>query len=96
VKHEYQPTELPFDSFEYAREGKSISFQVEGAAWTCELEKYECKKGPEPVSGQYEEASPNKEWVAYVRDHDLYVRYVATGELVRLTRDGEASWEYST
>ena len=96
LKHEYQATELPFDSFEYSGDGKSISFQVEGAAWTCELEKYECKKGPEPVAAQYEEASPNKEWVAFVKDHDLYVRYVPTGEVVRLTRDGEASWEYAT
>src|SRR2546429_6775097 len=42
-----------------------------------------------------EDASPNKEWVAYVKDHDLYVRYVSTGEVVRLTRDGEASYDYA-
>jgi dipeptidyl-peptidase-4 len=96
AKREVQPTELPFDTFDYAKDGKSISFQVDGMPWTCQLENYECKKGPEPVAGQYEEASPNKEWVAYVQEHDLYLRYVSTGQIVRLTRDGEASWDYAT
>jgi len=96
LKHEISATELPFDSIEFSEDRKSLSFQIDGAPWSCQLENYECKKGPEPVAGQYEEASPNKEWVAYVKDHDLYVRYVATGEVVRLTRDGEDSWEYAT
>jgi dipeptidyl-peptidase-4 len=96
AKREFQPTELPFDTFDFAKDGKSISFQVEWTPWTCQLENYECRKEPEPVAGQYEEASPNKEWVAYVKEHDLYLRYVSTGEIVRLTRDGEASWDYAT
>ena len=96
LKREISATELPFDIIEFSEDGKSLSFQIDGAPWSCQLEDYECKKGPEPVAGQYEEASPNKEWVAYVKEHDLYVRYVATGEVVRLTRDGEADWEYAT
>src|SRR5213080_731495 len=60
AKREVQPAELPFDAFDYAKDGKSISFQVDGTSWTCQLEDYECKKGPEPVAGQFEEASPNK------------------------------------
>jgi len=96
LKREISATELPFDIIEFSEDEKSISFQIDGALWSCQLENYECKKGPEPVAGQYEEASPNKEWVAYVKEHDLYVRYVATGEVVRLTRDGEADWDYAT
>ena len=96
AKREVQPTELPFDTFDYTKDGKSISFQVDGTPWTCQLENYECKRAPEPVAGQYEEASPNKEWVAYVKEHDLYLRYAPTGEIVRLTHDGEASWDYAT
>src|SRR2546429_9922022 len=68
------------DSIDFSEDGKSVSFQVDGAPWSCGLENYECQRGPEPVAGQYEDASPNKEWVAYVKDHDLYVRYVSTGE----------------
>src|SRR5689334_16339808 len=96
LKREVLPTDLPFDSIEFSEDAKSVSFQVDGAPWSCTLEKYDCKRGPEPVAGQYEEASPNKEWVAYVKDHDLYVRYVPTGEIVRLTHDGESSYDYAT
>ena len=96
LKREVSATELPFDSIDFSDDGKSISFQIDGAPWSCTFEKYDCKRGPEPVAGQYEEASPNKEWVAYVKDHDLYVRYVSTGEVVRLTRDGERFYDYAT
>src|SRR5437763_4968659 len=96
LKREVSATELPFDSIDFSGDAKSISFQVDGAPWSCQLENYQCKKGPEPVAGQYGEASPNKEWVAYVKDHDLYVRDVYTGEVVRLTRDGETSYDYAT
>ena len=96
LKREVPSAELPFESIEFSDDAKSISFQVDGAPWSCALEKYDCKRGPEPVAGPYEEASPNKEWVAYVKDHDLYVRYVSTGEIIRLTRDGEASYDYAT
>jgi len=96
LKREVQSTELPFDSIDFSDDGKSISFQIDGTPWSCTLEKYECKSGPESVAGQYEEASPNKEWVAYVKDRDLYLRYVSTGEVVRLTRDGERSYDYAT
>src|SRR5947207_2415144 len=58
AKREYQPTELPFDTVDYAKDGRSISLQVDGMPWTCQLENYECKREPEPVAGQYEEASP--------------------------------------
>jgi len=95
LKREVQPSELPFDSIDFSEDGKSLSFQMEGAPWSCALENYDCKKGPEPAADEYEVASPNKEWVAYVKDHDLYVRYVATGEVVRLTNDGETSYEYA-
>src|SRR2546423_13167089 len=93
---ESQTTELPFDTFDYAKDGRSISLQVDGMPWTCQLENYECKREPEPVAGQYEQASPNKEWVAYVKEHDLYLRYAPTGEIVRLTHDGTESWDYAT
>ena len=96
LKREISPTDFPFDSIEVSDDAKSVSFQIDNTPWSCALDNYECKRGPEPTAGQYEEASPNKEWVAYVKDHDLYVRYVSTGEVIRLTRDGEASYDYAT
>jgi len=42
---EVQPTALPFDSIDFSEDGKSVSFQVDGAPWSCGLENYECQKG---------------------------------------------------
>jgi hypothetical protein len=86
AKREFPPTDLPFDSIDFSSNGKSISFPVDGAPWSCGVEN----------DGRYQEASPNKEWVAYVRDRDLYAHYVPTGQIVRLTRDGEAAYDYAT
>src|SRR5207244_3128756 len=36
-----------------------------------------------------EKASPDRKLVAFVRDHNLWVRNAATGEQIQLSRDGE-------
>jgi dipeptidyl-peptidase 4 len=96
AKREYKATELPFDSFDFSEDGKTIQFRVEDTEWRCKLETYECKVEHNPGNGPYENASPNKEWIAFVKDFNLFVRYVPTGEVVQLTRDGEPGWDYAT
>jgi len=96
AKREYSATQLPFDTFEFAKDGQSINFQLEGALWTCALEKYECKKSSDAQAGPYEDFSPSGAWAAYVEDHNLYVRDVSTGSVQQLTRDGEPGWDYAT
>ncbi len=96
TKREFKPTELPFDTFEFSEDGKSVHFQIENASWSCNLETYNCKEARESSAGPYENESPSKEWIAYVKDFNLYVRFVPTGEIVQLTRDGEQGWEYAT
>jgi dipeptidyl-peptidase-4 len=94
AKHDYKPTELPFDSFEFSEDGKLIHFEIEAVVWTCNLDSYDCKRS-DSGPGQYEDASPNKQWIAFVKDYNLFVRYVPTGEVVQLTRDGERYWAYA-
>ena len=96
AKREYTATQLPFDSIEFSKDGQFINFQLEGWAWTCALEKYECRKSSDPQPGPYEDFSPNGAWAAYVKDHNLYLRDVSTGSAQQLTRDGEAGWDYAT
>lgn len=94
TKRDYQPTELPFDSVDFIDEAKSIRFIVDGAQWTCTLSNYECKEAAEekPDDG----LSPDKRWAAYVKDHNLYVRDVSTGQVSQLTYDGVVGWDYAT
>src|SRR5262249_30640849 len=81
--HEYQVGKLPFDLFEYADDGKAITFHIEDAMWTCKLASYECERGPDrKKQDEYEEVSPNDQWAAFVKDYNLYLRNVSTGQVV--------------
>src|ERR1700730_10168952 len=97
TKREHKPSELPFESFEFADGGNAIRFRLEDAQWTCKLANYECKQDLDSKKVDlYEAISPNSQWVAYVKDHDLFLRYVPTGEVSQLTRDGQEGWDYAT
>jgi len=41
---EYKADKLPFDSIEFADEGKSVRFSVDQTGWTCDLATYACAK----------------------------------------------------
>jgi dipeptidyl-peptidase 4 len=92
----YEANELPFYDFEFTKDGQSIRFEADGAAWTCALANYECKKKPEGADSRLESVSPNGQWAAFVRGYNLYVRDVTTGTVVQLTRDGVAGDDYAT
>jgi len=96
LKREIKATELPFENFDFADDLKSIHFQVEGASYRCELDSYKCKADHEPEAGPYENLSPDKNWIAYIENYNLYLRYVPLGTVVQLTRDGERNWSYAT
>jgi dipeptidyl-peptidase-4 len=92
-KREYQATNLPLEEMEL-EEGKSIRFTVGNSQWTCTLTDYHCTDTP--TGDPNEVLSPDKKWAAYVQDHNLYVRYLPTGEVIKLTDDGVKSWDYAT
>jgi dipeptidyl-peptidase 4 len=90
----YRATNLPFYTFDYAQSGQAIRFRLNDAEWTCTLANYECRRQPE--TERFESLSPNGEWAAFVRDHNLYVRHISTGTVVQLTRDGVPGNDYAT
>src|SRR5579864_1257986 len=97
TKQEYSATKLPFESFDFVDGEKAITFRIRDVSWTCTLANYECKQNAEEKKGDaYEDVSPNGQWAAFVKDHNLYLRYVSTGQIAQLTNDGVASWDYAT
>jgi dipeptidyl aminopeptidase/acylaminoacyl peptidase len=94
--HPVQPTELPFDTFDFSEDGGAIQFELDTAKWTCKLADYECTKKAAAPADPYERLSPNGRWAAYVQDHNLYLRDTSTGTILQLTRDGVAGWDYAT
>jgi dipeptidyl-peptidase 4 len=84
---------LPFEQFEYTEEERAIAFEIESARWICTLDSYQCR-GTARDPG-LEIASPDKKWIAFQRDHNLYVRHVETNEQIRLSHDGGPLYDYS-
>src|SRR5437588_354443 len=42
------------------------------------------------------DVSPDGRWIAFVRDHNLFVSSTETGQEIQLTRDGERDYDYAT
>ena len=87
-------TSLPFDNFAFVDEGSAITFSVEQKRFRCALDTYTCQ--PEQRPARTPGTSPDGRWVAFVRDHDLYVRSVESGAELRLTSDGSTKRAYAT
>jgi dipeptidyl aminopeptidase/acylaminoacyl peptidase len=93
----YTADRLPFDSFTFGDGDRTVQFNVGKDRWICTLSGYECKRSgevqrPSPA----EELSPDGRWAAFLQDHNLYVREVATRKNVQLTSDGADYYDYAS
>lgn len=95
TKQEYKASKLPFETFEFTNAEKSITVHVDGKSWLCSLTDYKCLPVPDRKD-PYEDVSPDGRWAAFVKEHNLYLRNVSTGQVVQLTQDGVPSWDYAT
>src|SRR5438270_10865135 len=66
TKRQVSATDLPFDDIEFSEDGKWIHFDLDDARRTCTLSDYKCTS--EPAEKPDEARSPDKKWVAYVKD----------------------------
>ncbi|MFN3597525.1 MAG: DPP IV N-terminal domain-containing protein [Rubricoccaceae bacterium] len=74
-----------------------LVFSLEGTRYTCTLPEYGCLKEDAPAPSVRGGApSPDGRRVAFVREHDLWVRETASGEEIRLTTDGAPDYGYAT
>jgi dipeptidyl aminopeptidase/acylaminoacyl peptidase len=94
MKKEYQPYDLPFDSFQWAENGKAVTFSVDSQHIKCNLKTYKCEKIEEEKKGPSVSTSPGGQWTAFVRNYNLYIRSVKTGEELQLTTDGTEKYAY--
>lgn len=97
MKQEYKATKLPFENFQLAKDGKSITVHVNGKTLQCSLADYKCTPSSEEKDkDKYEAYSPDGKWAALVKDHNLYLRNISLGQMVQLTTDGVARWDYAS
>jgi dipeptidyl-peptidase 4 len=90
----HEALRLPFTSF--TRDGDAIVVQLSGDRWRCELSGDRCSILERPAAAPAGIESPDGRWVAFRREHDLWVHDRETGEARQLTTDGEERYGYGT
>ncbi|MDP9348671.1 MAG: prolyl oligopeptidase family serine peptidase [Gemmatimonadota bacterium] len=91
---------LPFQSFELAKDGRSITLSMQNRRWRCDLHLYTCAAADSapsaPRAPANSSASPDGRWAVFIRDHNLWARDLAVGTDVPLTTDGVEDFGYAT
>lgn len=87
---------LPFKSFHLDPEANVIRFDLDGQGWKCSLARDGCVELDRALDLPGESRSPDGQWSVFVRENDLFARSEASGNTVRLTRDGERHQAYAT
>jgi dipeptidyl-peptidase-4 len=89
---------LPFDQVDVAEDGSSFTFSLAARTFTCQVDGSRCTvgSGSDGETDRNEVVSPDGTHAAFVRDHDLWVRELATGRETRLTTDGVEDFGYAT
>jgi len=89
-----EPFDLPFTTFELVRNARAIGFNVDDEGFICDLRGYVCERGEVSISPDVrrrfralEVLSPDGTKAAFIRDHNLWMRYTATGQVTQLTLD---------
>jgi dipeptidyl-peptidase 4 len=93
---------LPFTTFDLSRDGRDVTVTAAGRRWRCDVTAYTCTTvdttgapGTQ-ASPPNSVASPDGRYAAFIREHNLWVRDVASGEDRALTTDGVEDFGYAT
>ncbi len=92
----YGATHLPFTTFAYSADRRSIAFTVDGRGWTCEVNGASCSAETGPSGPRDEAVSPDGRLAAFIRRDNLWIRDLPTGAERQLTTDGIPDFGYAT
>lgn len=91
---ELSAADLPFSTIAFEREGK-VSFSFGEKRWHYHRNSQELISEPIPSEAPEQGLSPDGKLKAFIRDFNLYVKDVETGEETQLSKDGEYLYEYA-
>ncbi len=93
---EVDPKKLPISRLTY-KGPTELAFNAKNKRYELDLTDYsltEPERGED--GGDFEEASPDKQWIAYPHEYNLYVRSADSTMIKQLSTDGERGYEYAT
>ncbi|MEZ4701349.1 MAG: DPP IV N-terminal domain-containing protein [Rhodothermales bacterium] len=89
---------LPFNTIALSADGRSVSVDIGRAGYTCDLRAYTCERARRRAARADRNSviSPDGARAAFIRDHNLWMRDLATGAETQLTTDGVEEFGYAT
>lgn len=95
LEREVDSGELMLTGIRLTDDGDELSFNFEGGRYSLALDGEYAPRQLERTPAD-EFLSPDGSRAAFIREHNLWVRDTATGELTQLTFDGEENYGYAT
>ncbi len=98
----YNAYHLPFQTFMFSDDGKSISFTAEKNKWTADLSTYTITEQSATTGDsnghvrRYEVLSPDGKKAVFIKDWNLWLRDTESNKETQLTTDGVANFGYAT
>ncbi len=89
--------ELPFNSFEMSANGQNIEFNIRSKRYVYDLKtnKLSSTESKEPLGRKFFSAPDGKK-AAFIKEHNLWLKNLETGEETQLTTDGIEDFGYAT
>jgi dipeptidyl aminopeptidase/acylaminoacyl peptidase len=106
----YDAARPPFTTFDYTPDETGILVSAAGKRWRCDTKGGKCvaDNSPAPATptggrggrggrgGNPESLSPDHKKAVFIRDYNLWIRDVATGQQKQLTTDGIKDYGFAT
>jgi dipeptidyl-peptidase 4 len=93
---EHRPFALPLTRLQPTQDGRGLGFELDRRRWECDVVAYRCERPATPAEqARAEVLSPDGRRAVFLREHNLWVRDVATGQEAALTTDGVDSHAYA-
>ena len=94
----YDDFQLPFAQFEFMDGGRSISFELGPRSYVCDIRGERCaeRESENWDRSRFAAISPDGLAAVFLRDHNLWVRDLDTGDERPLTTDGIENYGYAT
>lgn len=101
----FDAANLPFSVIDLAEDRGAVGFPLDRDYWRCDLATYECVRARPPERGGPPEAppardswepglSPDGQWRAEVREHNVWLLPADGGEAVQLSEEGDAGHSF--
>ncbi|HKJ30474.1 MAG TPA: DPP IV N-terminal domain-containing protein [Balneolales bacterium] len=92
LNRKIKPYDLPFHQLKWNRPKNEITVRIKGNQWVIDLNNYEVHElkhtGSQRRNNRLSSVSPNKKWIAFRKNDNLYVRNRQTGKITQLSRNG--------